>query len=170
MSEPYFAGDLHLGDRNILKYRKIILNYKGKPVEVDSIEKHDEIIIENISKTVSKRDTLYLMGDVCSDESKLELLKNITCVKKYLILGNHDHSNIKKYVEIFDDVYGFTKYKKVYMLSHCPIHYKELYGKINIHGHCHAYDIGEGYFNVCLDRIEYKPISLTNIRKKTGVI
>lgn len=48
--------------------------------------------IENINRTVSKQDALYLLGDVFwyKPQKAAEILKKILCKNRYLILGNHD--------------------------------------------------------------------------------
>ena len=62
------------------------------------------------------------------------------------------------------EVYGFVKYKE-FWLSHCPIHPNELRGKVNIHGHVHNKTIIDcNYFNTSCENVDFKPISLENIR------
>lgn len=143
MSNVYFTSDLHIGHRNIAKYRSFI----------DSCEENTEFIIENF-KGLTKRDHLYILGDSVFSSDLLWVIDEIPC-KKSLVLGNHclQYSNYD-YAELrhhFEKVYGFYKYKDSW-LSHCPVHPLELRGRFNIHGHNHAgEDFGEGYFNVCID-------------------
>lgn len=165
MSTPYFAGDFHLGDTGILRYRpKIIIN--GKEIVFTDNDHHDQVIIDVVNSKLTKRDVLYAMGDICISPDKLHLLKKLKCLKRYLILGNHDNCHIKEYAEYFDDIYGLHRYKNMW-LSHCPIHPDELYGRPSVHGHLHSYNIDDKrYFNTCLDRNGHLPVSLNEIKAK----
>ena len=87
MSKIYVIGDFHWGHENILKYRP----------QFKTIEEHDNFIVDNFNKTVTKRDTVYFMGDILFTNESFQLLKKLRwCNKKVLILGNHDQSNISK--------------------------------------------------------------------------
>ena len=153
----WFVGDTHFGHRRITKYRP----------EFSSAKEHDDVILENILSTVKKRDVLWMMGDICFD---LDSLENLVTIKKHvkqlnLVLGNHCHINFLDYVGKVDNLYGITK-KYGMWLSHAPIHPKELFGKPNVHGHCHNNDIGDDrYFCVSMERIDYRPISLESVKR-----
>ena len=167
MSEVYFCGDLHICHDGILKHRPQIFTPNGSLITFKDNDHHDLSIVENIANTVTKRDTLYIVGDCCFETRGLHLLDLIKC-RKFLVLGNHDTCHISEYAKFFDDVFGFVRYKN-FWLSHCPIHPDELWGKINIHGHRHKDSIDdEHYINVCLDKIGHKPMSLTEIKKRIG--
>lgn len=127
MSAVYFLSDLHLGHKNICKFRP----------GFTSVEEHNALIKENYHKRVTKRDTVYFLGDVAFDAESLADVKTWAGAKKILIAGNHclDHFSMKDLVEAYDEVYSLKKYKE-FWLSHAPIHPDELRGKINIHGHC----------------------------------
>ena len=155
MSETYFISDLHLGHKNILKFSN---SRAGS-----TVDEHDEQLIASISSTVCKRDNLYILGDVCFDIKKMDMLRRINC-RKVLLLGNHDEFNIGVYLKYFDKVAGLLSYKG-FWLSHAPVHPAELRGKINIHGHVHSADIpDERYFNVCVESLDGVPVSLSSIR------
>lgn len=158
MSAVYFLSDLHLAHKNICKFRE----------GFTSVEQHNALIKENYHKRVTKRDTVYFLGDVAFDKESLEDVKTWVGAKKILICGNHDldHHTMKDLVEVYDEVYSLKKYKE-FWLSHAPIHPDELRGKANIHGHTHYHNIADDrYVNVSMEQINYMPIELHEIRAK----
>lgn len=161
MSNVLFFGDLHAGHKNVAKYR----------TQFRDEQDHFEAMEIAYHKVVTKRDKCFFMGDAVFSENRLSDLKKWKG-EKCLILGNHDteHLTIKQLAEVFDSIHGLKKYKE-FWLSHAPMHPAELRGKVNIHGHVHSSTIynnisGEGcnYFNTSLENIDYKPISLHQIR------
>jgi calcineurin-like phosphoesterase family protein len=161
MSRVFFISDLHLGHAGILKHTG---DYRtGK-----SIEEHDEILIGKIKSRVSKRDVLYILGDVSWRENKLHLLYDIPGLK-YLVRGNHDNYSTEEYLNHFKNVYGLHK-KGGAWLSHAPVHPDELRGCINIHGHVHQQSImgtdgqyDPRYINVSVEALEGYPIDYQDI-------
>ena len=164
MSNVYHIGDLHLGHRNIIKYRSM---FKGK-----SVKEHDSTVVDIVCSNISRRDTLYLHGDIFFSQQSVEdfaqVLKD-ACNNIHLILGNHDFERmsaglkIKLMQQLIDlgyNIHGFHKNKKVF-LSHAPIHVDELRGKFNIHGHVHLATINDSrYANVSWDNCEDgKPVN-----------
>lgn len=128
MSRLLTTSDLHLGHKNICKYR----------TKFTSAEEHHNFIFENLALTVGKRDTLYILGDCAFDKYWLEKVKNIKCQHKKLICGNHDteHHTMRELCEAFDSVEALMSKRNVWF-SHCPIHPQEMRGRLfNIHGHC----------------------------------
>ena len=161
MSAVYFLSDLHLGHKNICKFRTDFL----------SVEEHNALIKENYHRRVTKRDTVYFLGDVAFDVESLADVKTWVGAKKILIAGNHclDHFKMKDLVEAYDEVYSLKKYKE-FWLSHAPIHPDELRGKVNIHGHTHYHNIADDrYVNVSLENINFTPIELHEIRRNLNV-
>lgn len=158
MSAVYFLSDLHLNHKNICKFR----------TGFTCVAEHNALIKENYHKRVTKRDTVYFLGDVAFDAESLADIKTWTGAKKILIAGNHclDHFSMKDLVRVYDEVYSLKKYKE-FWLSHAPIHPDELRGKINIHGHTHYHNIDDArYVNVSMEQINYTPIELHEIRRK----
>lgn len=168
MSRVYFISDLHLGHDNIHYFEP---NYRSGDT---GLENHENIL-NNLSRKLTKRDTLFVIGDVCLAPNEkdnlywLFRLGEIPCTK-YLIRGNHDELPIEEYLKAFDDVYGSFKYRG-YWVSHFPMHPDELYGKQNIHGHVHRNTIkdSEGnwdkrYINVCCEALGEEPIDFQDIK------
>ena len=157
MSTNYFIGDLHIGHRNIYKFRGF-----------ESNQVHDDFIMDNIKRTVSKRDILWLLGDCFFNPESInflrELLDNVTDNIKF-VLGNHDTDKNQKVInELIDqrlmqEVHGVYK-KRFFWLTHVPMHPDELRGKVCIHGHTHNHIIDDDrYLNVCCEQVNYTPIS-----------
>ena len=120
-----FASDLHLGHKLAAKLRGF-----------DSVDAHDNSIIDTLNEFCAKRTLLWILGDAAFNKEALFRLKEIKGVKK-LVRGNHDQEKLSDYCEVFDNVYGFLKYKNLW-LSHCPIHPQEMYRvNANVHGHIH---------------------------------
>ena len=166
MSRVYVISDLHLGHKNILEF-------SGKYRDwADSVLEHDHILIEKIrSVCCSKRDILYILGDVCFDLEKLEMLDEIPA-KKILVRGNHDKFPMEVYSKYFESVQGIMNYKK-HWLTHAPIHPQELRGRKNVHGHVHFNSImksqytqeyDENYINVCVENTGGYPVNFEDIQ------
>ena len=164
MSNVYFISDLHLGHKNIL-------NFSGPLREGIDVDEHDALLIDKIASTCnSKRDILYLVGDIAlGSPFWKEYLRSIPA-RKILVRGNHDDKiHAKEYLEVFEDVLGCTKYKR-HWVSHFPIHPAELRGAANIHGHVHSSSIrdaagvlDERYVNVCVEALGGYPINYMEI-------
>lgn len=157
-------GDLHLGHKNILKYRP----------EFESIEEHDETIVDNILSTVGKRDTLWLTGDIIFTKEYIGVLASISDHVGHLnwVLGNHVSDNSTRQ-QIIREVLNLNLIHKVgslfksngFWISHAPIHPDELRGCNNIHGHVHSQTLPDKrYFNTSCENVDYKPIDLNHIK------
>jgi len=147
----YFIGCLHLGHTNIAKMRGFATS-----------EDHDKELLSGINSVITKRDKLFILGDVTTETAKhYHLLDEIKGVK-HVILGNHDrHTDIPKLLEHVDGVCGCLKYK-TWMLSHIPIHPIEFDYRVdlNVHAHLHGSTTGDSrYYNVDAARLGYVPVS-----------
>lgn len=166
MCEQYFLGDIHIGHKNILKYRP----------EFPSLEEHDARIMDNILSTVGKRDLLWLTGDCFFTKESLDFLRTLRShiPRINLVLGNHDTDNrervdnVKTIIrEDLVDKVGAIFTVKDFWVTHAPIHSEELRGKRNIHGHVHTNTLEDPrYYNTSCENVGYKPISLSAIRGK----
>lgn len=155
----YFTSDTHLGAQRLAKVHR----------EFDTVEQHDDTIIDRINAVVSKQSKLYIVGDIAGSRKGLTRLRDLNCRNIEIILGNHDLEPIKFYLDLGVKIHGFKKYKK-YWVSHCPVHPNELYRcHGNIHGHVHrtgnSFPIEEkGYFNVNVDMNDYYPVAFDHIK------
>lgn len=152
----YFMSDLHLGHKNIAKFR-----------ELNSSEENDEMILDRLSGILTKRDKIYLVGDNAFTVAAFDKLMSVIpkgCVVDYVI-GNHDFEKDLTANYVASKVHslsGITKYKH-YWISHAPIHSSELRGKLNIHGHTHHKLMGDGYINVCVEHTGFGVVQLENL-------
>lgn len=148
-------SDLHLGHKNIVKYRP------GFATAID----HDNAIVTNMHALLNKRDVLFILGDAAFSEEGLERIANVNVAKKILILGNHDteRNHISKLVSVFDEIHSLLSYKGVW-LTHAPIHPDELRRKLCVHGHTHSHVLSDSrYANVCVEHTNYGPVDLLQV-------
>ena len=157
MSRLLLAADLHLGHKNIAKFR----------TQFSSAEEHHEIVLDNIKSDVNKADSLWLLGDIAFTKDWLLRLNEIKCRRKVLIMGNHDLECGVKFTDlvgVYDDVQAFVSHRN-YWFSHAPIHESEMRSKLgNIHGHIHSLTIDNPYYQcVSLEHTGYRAISFEKI-------
>lgn len=115
-----FIADMHFGHENILRQCRS---------QFQTIEEMNAVIIENINRKMTKKDTLYILGDFAfrSKQSPLVYLEAIK-PKKILIMGNHDSSWLKtltkeeiaRYFEQVLPQYEIKKNKIELHLNHFP--------------------------------------------------
>jgi len=162
MSVVRFIADLHIDHKTI--------HEKAGPLRgnCSSVEEHNEWIIEQWNSVVSKNDLTWVLGDASFTKEGLLLFKRMKGCK-HLIFGNHDTHSIARYLEVFNKVHGFIKYKG-FWLSHPPIDSKSLRGLKNIHGHTHSDKIlNENHICVSVEALNGKPISFEEIKNLYGV-
>ena len=153
MSNIRVIADPHLGHRNICKYRPF-----------DTMEEHEQHIVDEWNSVVHKRDVVYVLGDAVFDSKSLYRIGQMKG-RKILVRGNHDSLKAHEYLSVFEDVIGIIKKSGVW-LSHAPIHPQELRGHFNIHGHVHNDTIPDDrYFNACIENIGYAPVLFQDIIK-----
>jgi len=175
MSQVLFTSDLHIGHKNIHKYRN----------EFKTAEEHHEFMVSKI-ESLTKRQILIVIGDFLFDCDKydyyLERILKARCHVK-VIMGNHDSK--KLYTSGLDIQLPIYSYKNMW-LSHAPIHPDELRNRLgNIHGHLHKEHImkdgiqtlynglmhetvrvkDDRYFNVNIDVNDYDFVSLDTIKE-----
>lgn len=154
--KTFVIADTHFGHPNIIKYCDRPFVTTGEM---------DRQLIEKWNSVVGKDDIVYHLGDFA--------LGNITKVSEYrkqlkgkifLIQGNHDDYNIKRYYEAgFDKVYDKPIiYQDFFILSHRPLFVTESMPYANIYGHVHNNpeytDYSSNTFCVSAERISYTPI------------
>ena len=167
MSQVLFTSDLHLGHKNICKYRP----------EFRTMQEHDEYLISKIVR-LDKRTVLYILGDFLFKgehyKKYMDKLASKRCRIK-LVMGNHDSIDLYK-ENIFEMQLPLFCYKNLWV-SHAPIHTNEMRGRSgNIHGHLHKEfvttkkvwgrkQIDTRYFNVNIDVNNYMFVAFDNIKK-----
>lgn len=151
MTQVYIGSDLHLGHKNICKFRSTENGFFRS--FADEAE-HRAWIKEEWHKKVTKRDKVFLLGDIAFYKEALDDFATWTGTK-VLILGNHDTQgmHISDLCKVYSEIHSLYKYKGLW-LSHCPMHIDELRGRKNLHGHCHNHIIQDDrYFNCCVENV-----------------
>lgn len=160
MSKVYLIGDLHLGHDKILHFSPM----RGGT----TTEEHDKWIIDQWNSVVTKRDTVWVLGDVAFSAEALHLKVGQLKGNKILVRGNHDRQDTKEYMRYFSHIYGIVK-KNGFWITHAPVHPQELRGKRNIHGHVHQNHIMNGdviddrYINVSVENCNGIPVLFDSI-------
>lgn len=163
MTNTLFIADTHFSHRNILSF-----THDDKPLRsFNSVEEMDEVMVERWNNVVREYDRVYHLGDVVINKKALQILDRLNG-KKILIKGNHDIFKLKDYTPYFEDIRAYKVMPKHGIIcSHIPIHPECLARwKLNIHGHLHGNVMADKkYFSVCVERINYTPISFDEILK-----
>ena len=181
----YYISDLHLGHENAMK------RFDHRPFK--TLEEQDKVIIENINRVVTPQDNLFLLGDVSwyKPDKTAELIKQIKCKNRYLIVGNHD-SWIKdsKCRKLFQGVYDLKRVNdngRIVVLCHFPLAVwdQSHRGSYHLYGHVHDNlaedrvspthnilyheEMKNAYNTGCmLPYMNYTPKTLDQILRKTG--
>ncbi len=123
MSKIYLHADWHFN-------HEFVAGTRG----FSSSEEHDERLLEDINATVTKRDVLWVLGDVFmgSISAGLEKVARINGTKR-LVLGNHDAAHpmhqrsaaqTRRFLEVFDSVHLHEELRlpgaRKVLLSHFP--------------------------------------------------
>ena len=144
------TSDHHFGHKNIL-------HLCNRPFS--TIEEMDEALIANWNNTVSKTDTIYILGDFAwrNGQSYVKRLNG----NKIFLLGDHDK-------QITGDRLLIVKLQDVWFtLCHWPLYSwnKQYYGSIHLHGHIHNNPIEpkQNRINVGVDVCDFMPISIDTI-------
>jgi len=151
----FFIADLHFRHPNMAARR-------GFQSDIE----HDNYIIEKWNKVISKRDSVWILGDITMEKKQFySILDNLKGYKR-IVGGNHDQP--QHTIELLKYVGGFCGCFKLdnFILTHIPIHPFELDRFVkNIHGHVHEKSLEDKrYINVSCEAIDYTPISLEQIK------
>jgi calcineurin-like phosphoesterase family protein len=149
----FVLSDLHLGHEPILKFCRPWFK---------TIDEHDQYIIDQINKTCTSQDYLWLLGDVAFSRNALMKLKDVK-VPMALIGGNHDTLPADTYLRVFQQVRGVAQMGKV-LFTHIPMHPEQMRWEYNIHGHLHTYHVGDArYINVSCEPLEFTPKRISEL-------
>ena len=163
MNTVYFIADTHFGHKNIITMHDV---KPHRPFE--SIQEHDEALVDAWNSTVNKKDTVWHLGDFSlGGVEGLKTAGRLNGFKK-LVLGNHDTRPTQEYLEYFTKLYGAAIYKN-FVLTHIPVHpnnFPRFDG--NIHGHLHSEnEYSTSYFSVSVEKLNnFKPISFEELYYK----
>ena len=164
MNKLYLISDQHFGHKNMI-------DYENRPFK--DVDEMYEILIKNWNSIVTKGDTVICLGDFSfyNKEITTQIISQLKG-RKELILGNHDRrKSVTWWMSTgFDIVYKYPVcIDGFYWLSHEPMYMNRGMPYVNIHGHLHSKDIGDGilpfqHFNVSVEKIGYKPINFEVIK------
>lgn len=169
MAKVFFTSDPHLGHKNLVEGLRNM-----------SVEECDNLIISNWNRVVSKRDMVYVLGDLVMEKHNI-IEKYIRQLNGNIIIvgGNHDNRRCCiEYQRLGIPVMGALNYKG-YICTHLPVHESALLGfKGNIHGHIHKQGVIDGvgeyypetikhprYYNVNVEFHDYTPIEFSEIER-----
>jgi calcineurin-like phosphoesterase family protein len=160
MSRILLCSDLHLGHKNIHKYRMC------GPWQFADEGEHRCWLMNALRDAFQPKDHIIVAGDVAFTREALAEFKQLPG-RKTMIRGNHDNFTTREYLEVFEEVYGLWCWKS-FWFSHAPIHPDELRGRVNLHGHVHTETIKQTlrihtdfqtnvddrrYFNLCPENL-----------------
>ena len=153
MNRIFVIGDTHFGHSNVIRFQSA-----HRPFQ--TIEEHDEALVERWNATVKPKDTVWHLGDVLFGQEAFKTLARLNGRKK-LIMGNHDQYSTQSYLEYFDKCYGAAKVRDC-ILTHIPVHPSQFYRfKYNIHGHLHSSALDDRrYINVSAEHTGLAPVLL----------
>lgn len=149
----YVTADPHLGHVNMALKRGF-----------NTVEEHDHQIITRWNQVVTKRDTVWLLGDVTNEKANYEILGQLNGIIN-VVGGNHDRPQHTR--KMLDHINGYcgAKQLKGFILTHIPVHPSEFERfRGNIHGHVHDQSLNDPrYINVSLENTEYTPVLIDDI-------
>lgn len=162
MSKVFFIADTHFSSERLRLY-------ENRPFP--TTEEMDRALIDNWNAVVSDEDTVWHLGDFGAEGHEAEILSKLNG-KILLVKGNHDTFSNDYYRKAgFCEVYDYpVLFQGFWLLSHEPLYVNSNMPYANLFGHVHANpiykDFSSQHFCVCVERIEYAPISFEMIKKK----
>lgn len=183
----WFTADTHFGHGNIIRYcNRPFLNIheaemaatdpRGKwRVSRETVQRHDEALLDAINTHVGRQDILWVVGDFCWGKlAEAQKYRNrILCQNVYLIWGNHDHRSVGSvFTEAFEQVMVTVEGQDIW-LNHYPARSwnGRFHGVWHLYGHVHGRLAAEDDRNpswltkdVGVDACEYRPWSFEELR------
>ena len=150
-------------------------------------EEHNDTIHNNIMEAGDTQKTLWMLGDTFFKTRGFWRVDEYSKIyqKVNIVLGNHCHTGLPRYALQFKNVNVFGVVQKFGLwLTHVPVPDYELNRGNNIHGHLHDKNVittvedfkgnvmatieDDSYFCVSCENVDYKPISLAEIKRIKG--
>jgi len=137
----FFTSDWHLG------HEKMLRGVRGS--KFNSVEEHDNTVINNILEITKPGDNLYFLGDAFWKYTSQQVQETMIKFKKhrinlFWILGNHDKISWTKFgvVKWAGQIKDITIEKQLITLCHYPmlVYHRSHYGGMNLYGHIHIQD------------------------------
>lgn len=154
MAGIFIVGDTHWGHKNIVEGCS---EWQDKEAcrKFKTLDEHNEILIQNINKTVSQDSILYVLGDFImgGEDNVWKFRKRLNVKRLHLLLGNHDNAIRNNNICLTDDGYInlqslFTSVSDIVdkkiggiqmVLCHYPIfsYHRQDRGAVHFYGHSH---------------------------------
>ena len=123
----FVCSDPHYSHKNLIK--NLSTWKSGADRDFKSIDHHNDVLVNNINKTVGENDVLFLLGDVAfGGYENIEIfMKRILCNEIHLIYGNHDDNIIKNKNDVQKNFTTTSFYREIqidgymFVLFHYPI-------------------------------------------------
>lgn len=182
MKKIWFTSDTHFGHKNIvLGTTTWAVDRRGGCRVFDTVEEHDQTIVDNFNSLVKPDDILYHMGDWSfGGHENIKKYRNLVkCKNIHLILGNHDQHIVPRdspYRGCFSSVHYVNNFsikwdggqlgKTKFFLSHYShqVWENSHHGTIHLFGHSHGTLSGIGRsMDVGVDTHNFYPYSLDEI-------
>lgn len=160
MSDIFFIADTHFGSDSIL-------NYENRPFS--DTNEMDKSIIRRWNAAVSEEDMVFHLGDFGAEGRESEIIRQLNG-NIVLVKGNHDTGTNEYYRKAgFAEVYDYPIiFRDFWILSHEPLYVNTNMPYANVFGHVHANpiirDFSSQHFCVCVERLQYTPISFSRIK------
>ena len=150
----YFTADTHFGNAGVSRCMRRL---DALGALMDSPEKHDPFIINQINKTVGENDTLYILGDL-SDNKANYYLKKLTVKDIVLVAGNHDDTTTDPFMRDRWKDLRTTKVRDVngehgFNMNTILSHYPQMFWDGSHRGYFHLYGHVHGMREDTLDNI-----------------
>lgn len=156
MNRVFIISDTHFGHKKIIDFEQATRPFK-------TIEEHDAELVRRWNDAVGPKDTVWHLGDVLFGVNSFDILEQLNGTKR-LVMGNHDHYPIGRYMDHFNSIHG-TATVRDYILTHVPVHPGQ-FGRFkgNIHGHLHSKMLDDPrYINVSAEHISLTPKLLDTV-------
>ena len=130
----FFTSDQHFGHFNIIRLCR-------RPF--GTVEEMDEALLSKWNAKVKADDTVYILGDLFFRAAKVESILKALNGRKHLIVGNHDHTWMKRVAasDYFASVQTLKEVEidgRVLTLCHYPmLSYPQARRGYMVYGHIH---------------------------------
>lgn len=182
----WFTSDLHLGHGNIIKFcgrpfmtpeeeAEVRKDPRGKfRLSAETVQRHDEGLIENINGCVDEKDILWILGDFCMGglTEATDYRNQIKCRHVHLVWGNHDRRAVGSVFSSTIEQGLISVAGQKIFLNHYPMRSWDasFHGSWHLYGHVHANLQDDDAANdwmltreVGVDANDYRPVSFEEI-------
>ena len=186
MPETWFTADTHFGHANIIKYcqRPFLSEQERVHCQIDprgrwrvaaeTVQNHDDGLMDSINSRVQPNDTLWILGDFCwgEHEAAKSYVERIRCNNVNFVWGNHDHRSIESLFGRTLEQGSIKVQGQRIWLNHYPMRSWDgrFHGSWHLYGHVHNRMTDEDQANLTMltkdvgvDACDYKPISFAEL-------